>query len=125
VDDQEIDAPRLGTLGRQPDARPAAEDRFAGGDLGAEAIETLHAGEKAHVEVLVRGPPSGSISWGQQGVSPMYNEQPASTMHYRPAAMDHARTTVLLIGTLDTKGVEFQFVRERHRAAGIDTLVMD
>jgi uncharacterized protein (UPF0261 family) len=32
---------------------------------------------------------------------------------------------VLLIGTLDTKGVELQFVRDLLRAAGLDTLVLD
>jgi uncharacterized protein (UPF0261 family) len=32
---------------------------------------------------------------------------------------------VLLIGTLDTKGVEFQFVRDRLNAAGVATLVLD
>src|SRR5450755_2957460 len=32
---------------------------------------------------------------------------------------------VLLIGTLDTKGVEFAYVRERLREAGIDVLVLD
>jgi uncharacterized protein (UPF0261 family) len=32
---------------------------------------------------------------------------------------------VLLIGTLDTKGVEIGFVRDRLRQAGIDTLVLD
>lgn len=32
---------------------------------------------------------------------------------------------VLLIGTLDTKGVEFQFVRDRLDAAGVATLVID
>ncbi len=32
---------------------------------------------------------------------------------------------VLLIGTLDTKGVEFQFVRDLLRQAGVATLVLD
>jgi uncharacterized protein (UPF0261 family) len=32
---------------------------------------------------------------------------------------------VLLIGTLDTKGVEFQFVRDLLRSAGVDCLVVD
>src|SRR5437660_5959528 len=32
---------------------------------------------------------------------------------------------VLLIGTLDTKGVEFQFVRDLLRQAGVETLVLD
>jgi uncharacterized protein (UPF0261 family) len=32
---------------------------------------------------------------------------------------------VLLIGTLDTKGVEFQYVRDRLRAVGVDVLVLD
>ena len=32
---------------------------------------------------------------------------------------------VLLIGTLDTKGVEFQYVRDILRAAGVDVLVLD
>jgi uncharacterized protein (UPF0261 family) len=32
---------------------------------------------------------------------------------------------VLLIGTLDTKGVEFQYVRDRLRASGADVLVLD
>src|SRR5690242_2566116 len=33
--------------------------------------------------------------------------------------------SVLLIGTLDTKGVEFQFVRDWLNAAGVTTLVLD
>ncbi len=33
--------------------------------------------------------------------------------------------SVLLIGTLDTKGVEFQFVRDRLRQAGVTPLVLD
>jgi len=33
--------------------------------------------------------------------------------------------TVLLIGTLDTKGVEIGYVRDRLRDAGVDTLVLD
>lgn len=33
--------------------------------------------------------------------------------------------SVLLIGTLDTKGVEFQFVRDLLRKAGIDTIMVD
>jgi uncharacterized protein (UPF0261 family) len=33
--------------------------------------------------------------------------------------------SVLLIGTLDTKGVEFQFVRDLLREAGVSTLVLD
>src|SRR5438105_3995135 len=32
---------------------------------------------------------------------------------------------VLLVGTLDTKGAEFAFVRDRLRAAGLATLVID
>lgn len=32
---------------------------------------------------------------------------------------------VLLVGTLDTKGVEYQFVRDLLRAAGVETLVAD
>src|SRR6185369_8475811 len=32
---------------------------------------------------------------------------------------------VLLIGTLDTKGVEFQFVRDLLHQAGVATLVLD
>ena len=32
---------------------------------------------------------------------------------------------VLLIGTLDTKGVECQYLRERLREAGVDALVLD
>ncbi|MBA2248484.1 MAG: Tm-1-like ATP-binding domain-containing protein [Chloroflexia bacterium] len=34
-------------------------------------------------------------------------------------------TTVILLGTLDTKGEEYGFVRDRLRGAGIDTLVID
>jgi uncharacterized protein (UPF0261 family) len=37
----------------------------------------------------------------------------------------HAHGTILLIGTLDTKGQEYAFVRDRIRAAGHDVLVMD
>ena len=33
--------------------------------------------------------------------------------------------TVLLIGTLDTKGVEFEFIRQRVRDAGCDVILMD
>src|SRR5438105_955991 len=32
---------------------------------------------------------------------------------------------VVLIGTLDTKGTEYQFVRDRLREAGVETLVID
>ena len=32
---------------------------------------------------------------------------------------------VVIIGTLDTKGVEVGFVRDRLRDAGLDTLVID
>ncbi len=32
---------------------------------------------------------------------------------------------VVLIGTLDTKGIEFQFVRDLIQRAGIPTLVID
>lgn len=35
------------------------------------------------------------------------------------------RRTVALIGTLDTKGEEFQFVRDLIAAAGLGTLVID
>ena len=33
--------------------------------------------------------------------------------------------TVVLIGTLDTKGVEFDFVRKRVKRAGLDVIVVD
>ena len=33
--------------------------------------------------------------------------------------------TVLLIGTLDTKGDEYAFLRERLRHAGVDVLLAD
>jgi len=33
--------------------------------------------------------------------------------------------TVLLIGTLDTKGREIAYVRDKIRALGVDTLVLD
>src|SRR5579875_3778748 len=33
--------------------------------------------------------------------------------------------SVLLVGTLDTKGVEFQFVRDLLHQAGVGTLVID
>ena len=33
--------------------------------------------------------------------------------------------TVVLVGTLDTKGAENEFVRDRLRAAGVDVLVVD
>src|SRR5438132_14373498 len=32
---------------------------------------------------------------------------------------------ILLLGTLDTKGIEFQFVRDLLKAQGLDTLVID
>src|SRR4051812_24820487 len=32
---------------------------------------------------------------------------------------------IILLGTLDTKGVEFQFVRDLLRALGLSTLVID
>ena len=34
-------------------------------------------------------------------------------------------STVLLVGTLDTKGAEYAYVRERLRQRGVQTLVMD
>ena len=34
-------------------------------------------------------------------------------------------STVLLVGTLDTKGAEYAFVRERLKQRGVRTLVMD
>jgi uncharacterized protein (UPF0261 family) len=33
--------------------------------------------------------------------------------------------TVLLIGTLDTKGAEYAFIRDLIQARGVETLVMD
>ena len=33
--------------------------------------------------------------------------------------------TVVLVGTLDTKGAENEFVRDRLRAAGVEVLVVD
>src|SRR5215217_8043438 len=36
-----------------------------------------------------------------------------------------AERTVLLLGTLDTKGVEFAFLRERLRDAGVGVLLAD
>ncbi|HEY8339795.1 MAG TPA: Tm-1-like ATP-binding domain-containing protein [Egibacteraceae bacterium] len=33
--------------------------------------------------------------------------------------------TVVLLGTLDTKGAEYEFLRERLRSAGVDTVVVD
>ena len=33
--------------------------------------------------------------------------------------------TVLLIGTLDTKGAEYAYLRDRLHAAGVETLVAD
>src|SRR3954447_7245910 len=36
-----------------------------------------------------------------------------------------SRPTVVLIGTLDTKGDEYAFLRDRLRSAGIDTLLVD
>ena len=37
----------------------------------------------------------------------------------------NAMPTVLLAGTLDTKGAEYAFVRERLKQRGVRTLVMD
>ena len=36
-----------------------------------------------------------------------------------------ADKTVVLVGTLDTKGVEYGFLRDRLRAAGVDTVLVD
>ncbi|HUR08909.1 MAG TPA: Tm-1-like ATP-binding domain-containing protein, partial [Nonomuraea sp.] len=36
-----------------------------------------------------------------------------------------SRPTVVLVGTLDTKGQEYAFLRERLEDAGVDTLVVD
>ena len=36
-----------------------------------------------------------------------------------------ARSTVLLLGTLDTKGAEYAYVRDRLTASGVATLVVD
>ena len=35
------------------------------------------------------------------------------------------RSTVVLVGTLDTKGHEYAYVRERIRARGVDVLLID
>jgi uncharacterized protein (UPF0261 family) len=46
--------------------------------------------------------------------------------HSACATFPHMVTvTVLLIGTLDTKGVEFDFLRTRLKAAGVQTILMD
>ena len=34
-------------------------------------------------------------------------------------------TTVVLVGTLDTKGREYAFLRERLHAAGVGTILVD
>ena len=34
-------------------------------------------------------------------------------------------TTVVLVGTLDTKGVEYGFLRDRLREAGVDVVIVD
>ena len=33
--------------------------------------------------------------------------------------------TVILIGTLDTKGVEYQFAKERFKKSGLNTILID
>jgi uncharacterized protein (UPF0261 family) len=43
----------------------------------------------------------------------------------RPSPTGDAARTVLLIGTLDTKGEEFAFLRDRLRLAGVDALLAD
>src|SRR5207302_7885998 len=48
VDDDEVDAARLGALGADAGAGAAADDRPAGSDLSAQTLETLLAGEEAH-----------------------------------------------------------------------------
>ncbi len=35
------------------------------------------------------------------------------------------RKTVAIVGTLDTKGVEYRFLKERIEAEGVSTLVID
>ena len=46
--------PASAHLARHAGAGPAADDRPAGGDLGAQALQTLFAGEKAHGGLLTR-----------------------------------------------------------------------
>ena len=65
------DAAGLGALGRQADAGPAAEDGPAGRDLGAEALQTLFAGE-AHGEFRlceVRGLPKAYRTQHRRGTA--------------------------------------------------------
>src|ERR1700710_2635213 len=56
----------------------------------------------------------------------------ADVRHIRPTgpATAHrgepmSRPTVVLVGTLDTKGDEYAFLRERLQQAGVDTLLVD
>jgi uncharacterized protein (UPF0261 family) len=51
-------------------------------------------------------------------------KQPPFILHPSSLIPEEAMP-VLLIGTLDTKGAEFAFVRDRLRAAGVATLVID
>src|SRR5262249_48084471 len=48
VNDDQVDPAGLGALRADPGAGPAADDRFAGGDLAAQSLQTLLAGEKTH-----------------------------------------------------------------------------
>src|SRR5262249_12007042 len=48
VDDDRVDPAGLGALGAEAGAGAAADDRPAGGNLGAKTLQALHAGEQAH-----------------------------------------------------------------------------
>src|SRR5262249_5587907 len=109
-------------LGADAGSGAAADDRLAGGDLGAEAFQTLLAGEKAHGVPFLFG-----VRGGRRGIIP---SRPAGTPRlYRPARPTQPLRVgpmpVVLLGTLDTKGTEFRFVRDLLNQAGVPTLVID
>ena len=70
-----------------------------------------------------RGPAGGSgkpALPGPEGVSIREWELPDSRLRERSAV-----TTIVLLGTLDTKGEEYAFVRDRIKAAGCDVILVD
>ncbi len=54
------------------------------------------------------------------GTSPSHAGKGATTIEAR-----EGRPTVVLVGTLDTKGHEYAFVRDRIRARGVDVVLVD
>src|SRR5262249_58423145 len=65
VEDDQVDAARLGTLGAEAGTGAAADNGPPGGNLGAETLQTLLAGEQTHGSWSSRGSPSASGACGR------------------------------------------------------------